>query len=131
MTPVRQTLFSNPDDPDAPPGNCLQAAVASLLDLPLDEVPHFVGIDVAGGLHWWTHMRRWFRERGWSLRTGEPPAPGVLYLGGGPSPRANGGELHHVALYRDGVLVHDPHPDGLGVVEVTSRWTIHPIDKEG
>lgn len=36
MTPVFQTII------DPVKGNCMQAAYASILDLPLDEVPNFV-----------------------------------------------------------------------------------------
>lgn len=36
MTPVFQTIFDNKR------GNCLQAVMASLFDLPLDEVSHFI-----------------------------------------------------------------------------------------
>lgn len=136
MTPVMQTIFaarqSLPDIPvavsvrPAPvPGNCLQAAIASLLDLPLDEVPHFVGDDVAtdGEAHWWTCWLRWCEGRGLTVRADVEPLPGEYFLGGGPSPR-DPENVKHVAVYRDGLLVHDPHPDGTGVVEVLTRWTI-------
>lgn len=129
MTPVRQTIIA-PADGDSMPGNCLQAAVASLLDLPLDEVPHFVGDDWASGgeRHWWTEWRHWCGDRGLTVRS-EEPRPGEYYLASGPSPRdpENRG---HVVVYRDGELVHDPHPDGTGVVEVRTRWTVRPIKEE-
>lgn len=40
MTPVFQTQFNSGTDPL--PGNCWQAVIASLLDLPLEQVPHFM-----------------------------------------------------------------------------------------
>jgi hypothetical protein len=40
MTPVFQTLFGGAYDEI--PGNCWQAIIASLLDLPLEDVPHFM-----------------------------------------------------------------------------------------
>jgi hypothetical protein len=39
MTPVYQTIV------DPGKGNCLQAVVASLLDLHLDDVPHFISFE--------------------------------------------------------------------------------------
>jgi hypothetical protein len=125
MALVLQTIFHDPAVPDRM-GNCLQAAIASMLDLPLDEVPHFVQIDedTGGNINWWTHMVAWLRERGWRVDT--RVEPGEVYLGGGPSPR--GADLHHVAVYRDGELVHDPHPDGTGLVEIRSRWALRPCE---
>lgn len=42
MIPVDQTIYFNPD-PHSPRGNCFQAAIASMLELNLDDVPHFYG----------------------------------------------------------------------------------------
>jgi hypothetical protein len=126
MTPLDQTVFAT-DDPAGPVGNCLQAAIASLLDLPLDAVPHFVGDDVATGgeMHWWTQWRRWCIDCGLTVCDAVEPEPGELYLGGGPSPR-DPEHRSHVAIYRDGGLIHDPYPGGTGVVKVRVRWTIRP-----
>lgn len=129
MTPVRQTIYAG--DPSGVPGNCLQAALASMLDLPLAEVPHFVRDDVHtdGVKHWWVEMGRWCHGRGLALEDRAAPYVGEYYLGGGPSPR-DPLLRSHVAVYRDGVLEHDPHPDGTGVVEVRTRWTVRPQSKE-
>lgn len=43
MTPVFQTIFS--DAKDVNKGNCMQAAIASLFDLPLEDVPSFIKFD--------------------------------------------------------------------------------------
>lgn len=125
MTPVAQTIIA-PNDDKGMPGNCLQAAIASLLELPLDEVPHFVGRDweTDGNEHWWTCWVAWCGDRGLRVGAWEPKA-GEYYLGAGPSPR-DPENRSHVAVYRDGLLVHDPHPDGTGVVEVRTRWTVRP-----
>jgi hypothetical protein len=40
MTPVYQTIIGKTTSDT--PGNCMQAVIASLLDLKLDEVPHFL-----------------------------------------------------------------------------------------
>lgn len=121
MTPVMQTRFYDPTlPPDQQRGNCLQAVVASLLDLPLDAVPHFVQIDVDGGPNWWNHLVDWLWRRGHALYG--DPLPGELHMASGPSPRAAG--IHHVVIYRDDDLMHDPHPDGTGLLGVTSRNAI-------
>jgi hypothetical protein len=118
----RQTIFANPGDPDAPLGNCLQAAIASMLGIPLGEVPHFVQIDADGGLPFGVVLREFLGSRGLRLVVDVDPAPGEEYLAIGRSPRGQG--LYHCAIYRDGELVHDPHPDDTGVAEATIRWVL-------
>jgi hypothetical protein len=122
----RQTIFANPDDPDALIGNCLQAAVASLVGLPLDKVPHFAQVDADGGKHYGSHVREFLAEHGWQLLTDVDPDPGELHLALGKSPR--GRSLYHVAIYRDGALVHDPHPDDTGIAEVTRMWVLRRVE---
>ena len=55
MTPVVQT------DRSADTGNCFAASIASVLDLPLDEVPNFAGIY---GDEWEAGADRWLAARG-------------------------------------------------------------------
>lgn len=106
MTPVQQTIFG----PER--GNCLQAAVASLFDLPLDDVPHFID----EGNRWWIALQDWLRPRGLhcvysSASSIEIAQPGY-YLMVGKSPRH---DQAHVVIAKDGEMVHDPHPDGTGL----------------
>lgn len=97
-------------------GNCWQVAVACVLDLELEEVPHFIKIHDEGGEHWWLHSQRWLNERGYKLEPlAAAPDTDELYLVIGPSPR--GQELSHVVIYQNGKMVHDPHPDATGVLE--------------
>lgn len=135
MTPVTQTRFYDPTQPaHLQRGNCLQAVIASLLDLPLEQVPHFVQdhVDNDGDTNpawdWWIRMTGWFCDRGWGLHHGLPLTdfPGEHLAVSGPSPR--GGGIHHIVIYRDGAMVHDPHPDRTGLVEETHAWGIHRLD---
>lgn len=121
MIPVLQTL-TIPDgvtDPEALPGeergNCFQAAIASLLELPLDDVPHFVAL---GKDAWWTATEEWFAARGVHIAWQPICEHGWLPLGlpimvTGRSPR---GAWTHVVIYQDWELLHDPHPSGAGIV---------------
>jgi hypothetical protein len=113
MTPLKQTIFS--DEKKGTVGNCLQTCVASLLDLPIESVPHF---------SW--YMSDWFRklymfleEKGYSVkmlsvktnpdwRSEFKGLDGYIIMGGG-SPRGvwNG----HAVIYKDGEPFFDPHPD--------------------
>lgn len=153
MTPVDQTSFY---DPDAPPnrqrGNCLTAVVASLLELPIDEVPNFVQDHVdhdladesdGGDWNWWTRLHRFIAERGHrmhylrNVEAAEPhpshddgfadPEPGEHYAVAGVSPRDP--RIHHIVIYRDGVMVHDPHPDRTGLASIDDQyhWSLKPV----
>lgn len=129
---------------DVVPGDCWRACLASLLEVPLAEVPHFIhlhdgGVGAEGervpddpeGPRWWAESVAWVEQQrpGWTLaawgREGfahpfymDPEltagAPDRLIVTG-PSPR---GQWNHSALYwaHDGLLAHDPFPDGGGVL---------------
>lgn len=152
MIPVTQTSFY---DPEAPPekqrGNCLTAVVASLLELPIEAVPNFVQDHVdhdpadetdGGDWNWWTRLHRFINEHGRQMRylrnvaAPEPhpshndgfpdPEPGEFYTVSGISPRDS--RIHHIVIYRDGEMVHDPHPDrtGLTLVDDQYHWSLRP-----
>lgn len=122
MTPLTQTELYDPTRPDHR-GNCWQTVIASLLELPLDAVPHFVQDDHdhhgAHEWHWWNRTLDFLRDRGHRLDpvTDMAAAPGEYLIVMGKSPRA-GGTVHHAVIYRDGVMVHDPHPDRTGLVTI-------------
>lgn len=108
-----QTILFN--DPEGRQGNCWQTAIASVLELPLDDVPHFIQIDEDGGRNWWMNTWEWLNERGYTIEViPTHPDSDELYFVTGPSPRGN---FHHVVVYCRGKMVHDPHPDRTGVVE--------------
>lgn len=148
MIPVHQTTFYDPDaPPDKQRGNCLTAVVASLLELPIEDVPNFVQDDVDHegdpDWDWWTTLHRFITERGYQMHylavPGGPPSafplpkPGEHYAVIGLSPRGPQGLIHHIVIHRDGQMVHDPHPDGTGLVKITDsyHWTIREPTDEG
>jgi hypothetical protein len=109
-------------DTTGTPGDCLRVAVANLLRLPYDDVPHF-----AQHVSWWDTLRRWARNRGGDFSGVTPengsvrhcfatPPENLLLLGCGPSPR--GPFWHTVLVDLDLRLIHDPHPSGAGLLEV-------------
>ena len=121
MKPVDQTTFGGPDTPPAERGDCLSAALASILEVPLEAVPRFCehGSDV----DWSPHINEFlagFDLMYFGLEFDEDD-PGhtqnLLDAMGyhvitGPGPRS--GVRHSVVGYQ-GEVVHDPHPsrDGL------------------
>lgn len=104
ITPIRQTKFGDPD------GNCLEACIATITGLELDEIPHFLD-------EWYLEYETWLHALGWRMAWwnagagGDPPG---LAIANGPSFRG----LPHSVVYLDGLLYHDPHPSDAGLVEV-------------
>lgn len=115
MRQVTQTILYDPDSPA--PGNCLQAAVASLLDLDLDDVPHFIVHE-----DWLERMVLFARLHGYRIvldQTGDPVALGIAY---GPSPRG----VNHAVVVQDGHTVWDPHPSRAGLLRVSGVYAWIP-----
>ncbi|MDB5885835.1 MAG: ArV1 [Polaromonas sp.] len=103
-------------------GNCLQASLASILDWPLEAVPHFA---LLGENHWWDCLLAWLDAQGFWLDyradsfagTGGAVLPRCLLSG--PSPR---GFSHAVVGdSATGQMLHDPHPSRAGLVSVAYR----------
>lgn len=108
-TGVTQTITV--DDPAGRPGNCLQAAAATLLDLPLADVPHFLE-----HADWQEAMETFLNDRGYTVTLEGPERAPAFGLAFGPSPRG----VQHATVYRDGREVWDPHPDRSGLVSVST-----------
>lgn len=121
MTPADQRyLAERPDGHtrDGVPGDCYAACWASLLDVPLDDVPHFALF----GHGWEDVLRRWLRAGGldsmWRAPVGgKVELEGTLNLQGiatGPSPRGRWTHCVVVDLLTLETL-HDPHPSRAGL----------------
>ncbi|MGW1744576.1 hypothetical protein ACWCRD_02950 [Streptomyces sp. NPDC002092] len=116
MRPVAQSILHG--DPSGRPGNCLQAAVASLLDLQLDEVPHFIEHD-----DWEERLRDFCLAHGYRplLR---PPTTHVPYgMAWGPSERG----VRHAVVWVDDSMAWDPHPSRAGLLRVTELIAFEPV----
>lgn len=100
-------------------GDCQRTALACLLDLELDEVPHF-GEGFPDSIEFHNRVRDFLKTRG--LTTFSVPFnatlddvliqmgnlnPNVDYLLSGMSKRG----FNHVVLARGGSIIHDPHED--------------------
>lgn len=120
MKPVDQTQYAG----EGAGGNCVQASLASILELSLSAVPHF--LETADRPEEWElAFMDWLEERGigYIRREGEWVFDGY-YLASGPSPRG----VSHMVVYHDGKLAHDPHPSRAGIQSVTRTWVLCPLD---
>lgn len=129
MTKVFQTLVGDGTN-DSPLGNCMQATVASLLDLPLEEVPNFITSDTGNG-EANIMMYQFFTDKGfYPTAFGTFDTPIELYkkicevdggIGGffyaSIKSQTFEGSTHAVVLNANMEVVHDPNPNGksLGV----------------
>lgn len=116
MKPVMQTKFGKGS------GNCLNACIASLLHLKIDQVSH-----EWKGPHWVSEVRDWLYERGHTMMLLSPRdevhcASNIDYIACGQSPR----EIKHAVIMRGVMLVHDPHPDGGGIGEIEDVIAVFP-----
>lgn len=76
MIPVAQRIVASGGAAGVLPGDCVKCCVASLLELPYEDVPHFVAHEVMipqpGGepyaSDWFTGLNYWLRTTGWALR---------------------------------------------------------------
>lgn len=133
MTPVFQTIV------DSVRGDCERACVASILDLPIEEVPNFRD----PGIAWDDLLPHWAQRHGYAIiapKLDRSPDDynwaamgGVVALASVPSQKFEGGnhavivgwvpdEEHPDALQV--VVLHDPNPDNApyeGVAEQIQR----------
>jgi hypothetical protein len=142
VIPVDQTQFAITTDERA--GNCMQAVLASLLELPLDDVPNFAAIESDEPGKWFLALDDWLHDRGLGIVViyfGGPDAPegklpsayfpnGLLCVLAG---RSKGGPWGHVVVGKideegRAEIVHDPNPARTGLDLTWEVWLIVPLD---
>lgn len=121
MKPVDQVVMH--DEERGERGDCFRACVASILELPSDEVPHFVQLaeDTGNDLDWATMFVAWCSSRGvdfYSIPGDRKPTGWAITSGPGGR-----GPLHSVVTFA-GELRHDPHPSRAGLVSVLDHIVI-------
>lgn len=95
-------------------GNCFQTCVASLLEIDAGIIPD-LDLDVSDE-EWWNSIRCWLNTHGWDIipmNTEEARTLLVLGIAVGRSPR---GPFNHAVVWKNGTMVHDPHPCGGGLI---------------
>lgn len=121
MTPATQLFPHRPDEGVF--GDCYRTAIACLLDLPPEDVPHHHR--VLEGNEQRALMDEWLEPRGLRLVLFAWPCqvtdilevmgvvnPDAHYLVSGQSPRGT----DHTVVAKGGEIIHDPHPEGGGLV---------------
>lgn len=127
MKPVDQEFINIPG---VQYGDCQRAVIASLLELPIAEVPHFLRDAEGDSMRFWVGIQKFLAKHGcifmemnafdiedYSLLYGTPEIYHEIY---GPSPRGNG--IWHTTVGCNGKIVHDPHPSRAGLAGDPSEW---------
>ncbi len=110
MKPVFQDLTQSK-------GNCFQACVASLFELPIEDVPHLM---VFGHL-WFDYLQEWLEPLGYyALDIQYNPSMAQWIKGYWIATGVAKREILHSVIYLGDKLVHDPHPSCVGIQSVQS-----------
>ena len=131
MKPVFQTKFGGPDAPAEEQGDCLRAALASALELDLEDVPDLTGKwekSEGGDGTWWTAIHDWLRPMGLALypvNVGSGPPTGIHIAAVESTMHPGEG---HVVVAEHGNFVHDPNRRAPGIGKVEQWWAFVPID---
>jgi hypothetical protein len=130
MIPVEQRALHNPDKGII--GDCFSATLASILHLPIEEVPLFASCadDV-----WVKECNAWLSQfnlcyiplqfdsmtatKEWVQHLG---IKNLYHEAAGDSPRFPG--TGHSTVGMDGVCVFDPHVEGIGLAKDTNEYWI-------
>lgn len=119
MKPVYQTICTLPG------ANCVQAATASILELPLQSVPNFMLTHGHPG--WFQAWLDWLADRGFEvLQYRADWTPRGYYIAMGPAGAAEG---DHAVVMRAGRLAHDPAgPGAAGLASIDYVYALLPLD---
>ena len=117
---------------DNPRSNCMMAALASLIEVPLEELPDLYDEEQKGGREWWEIVRDTAKAHGYGvvfykIEGEEWPhiAPTGYHIAIGPTVRHE--TMPHAVVALDGAVVHDPHPLQQGLVSITHWMLVFPL----
>jgi hypothetical protein len=129
MIEIKQTRLHT-DDLTQPPGNCFQACLASIFELPIDKVPDEVEVWKSGERaeswpKYWQLINSWLASRNLSFLEVEINSAirnwnDTYEIITGPSPRNKG---RHAVVGYGGKIIFDPHPDNTGLKGTEDEWT--------
>lgn len=127
MKPVMQTETGDS-------GNCFSACLASVLELPIEEVPNFFHGEDKSPEAWWRRARAWLETQGFGIvcmtvdSDHHDPLhwyhPDAYLIVAGKSERGR----DHAIVCRGGRMIHDPHPSQTGIIRPESVDLLYPLD---
>lgn len=137
----KQTLFRKPEIGQA--GDCWRCCIAAILQLPAEEVPHFLQVALDEQTHDMDpRTQRWLNERGFVLveasfirlpcggTGGLRDRPLVPVIACGPTQRSKAMGQHHAVVMVGDKVVFDPHPDDNGLLAIVDTYLVLPLRAE-
>lgn len=138
MTPA---MCQSPHRPPESYGDCLRACIATVMDTPTEQTPHFAdnGASAEEAL---AHVRRWLEPQGLTIATfamgGDLSASDVMEWMGAMNPtvtwllfgqQRSGGD--HVVVCQGGKMVHNPAWVPASIVAPTTAgiWQIWVVSR--
>jgi len=127
MKPIDQTLLHDLENGQA--GNCMTAFIASVLEMPIEQVPYFAEGWPDGQVF---HQRVNDFLRGFNLAMltvdcqAYFSAYGVVGVVHGLSGLSDRG-VEHATVGIDGALAHDPHPSKTGLAKKRDEWGVFVV----
>ncbi len=121
MIPIMQT------DLTFETGNCGEACIASILELELSDILIFGNPDnPEDGKFYCKSIRNFLNKFGYSyidIEMSKEYDPidflkDCWVIATGKSPRATKKEQRHAVVWKNGEIIHDPHPSGDGLKEI-------------
>lgn len=120
MTPVKQTVSGHR-------GNCMSACIATLLDMPLKDVPNFwdnaeflaTSLGISENEAWWKLCKGFLELKGYGLITIVPYDILEHGIAGNyiVSGEINDSSLvYHATIWKGDKLIFDPSPEDLGTL---------------
>lgn len=120
MKPVFQTILNGYVDGNN--GNCMVAAVASLLECSIDDMPRW---NEMPDPEYWHHFIQWLWENGYELRVTKEQPDVPFYIG-----NVLCGSMGHSTVWSGGRMVHNPWPGAgtEGPWHVEDYWHLVPAE---
>lgn len=130
MIPIKQTKISSEDGSVS--GNCFRACFASILEIDIDSIPAFEDM----GTEWHEPFFMFLNEHNLEfdgtktindktfevkLNTYEGIDGYIIVNGKSPRTYVKRG---HSVVYKEGQMVHDPHPSNDGLLEINNFFMI-------
>jgi len=120
-------------------GDCWRCCIAAMLQLPIDDVPHFLMWAKKNGSSMHPDTQKWLNERGYCLvQANEFSFPrwagkgfdGMPVIASGPTSRSKTMREHHAVIMLGDKLLYDPHPSEDGLTAVTQMYLVVPLFPE-
>jgi hypothetical protein len=114
-------------------GDCWRCCVAAILQIPAEEVPHFLELEKDGGKDMHVATQEWLSKRGYFMVCSDHYTVYGLnkdwfddlpLIAAGPTERSKGLGKHHAVVMLKDEIVYDPHPSNAGLTYISDKYLI-------